>query len=483
MKNEFGIFTSDIQSFQTLNSGYNFSNIEENNITYSSVDLSGSFSHINTGETDVIKFGFYVSANESELNSNSIKVQTGTDLIISLSNLNHNTKYYYQAFIKNKFGEFKSNTFNFTTLDATPVFNFNLPSSNINLSEVSPTIDIQIKDQTDINSLIINYIRTNDGYSKDLNFLNEVDNNYNGGEQSFTINELLPKTTYLLKIILKNDYSEYESNEYSFTTLDDTPSVTYSVNKSGDNSVDVVANFTTPDGASINRAFIEYKNQEQGNYNRIELALNDNNLNIDNLIQGPQYDFKLTIQNEWNTYSYNEYLNLDVTYEVGDEMFGGVIVYIDGSGYHGIVAAKMEDIRKLKWSTNKDLEEGFDLLNSSIFKDGKINTQIIVDYFNTTQWNAPAAEYCNNFSSGGYANWYLPSSEELKFNSKIIQKNMYEKYGAEFIREHNLLWTSNEDTSLSYRSIAKLYNGCSGVNCTNAQFKDSEVSVLPIRRF
>jgi len=83
-------------------------------------------------------------------------------------------------------------------------------------------------------------------------------------------------------------------------------------------------------------------------------------------------------------------------------MFGGVIVYIDVSGYHGIVVSKMEDIRKLKWSTNRDLEEGFDILNSGVFKDGRVNTEIIVDYFNTTQWKVPVVEYCNNFSSGGY---------------------------------------------------------------------------------
>jgi len=465
VKNEFGVFTSDIQSFQTLNSGYNFSNMEESNLTYSSVDLSGSFSHINTEETDVIEFGFYVSANESELNSNSIKVQTGTDLIISLSNLNHNTKYYYQAFIKNKFGEFKSNTFNFTTLDATPVFNFDLPSNNINLSEVSPTIDIQIKDQTDINSLIINYIRTNDGYSKDLNFLNEVDNNYEGGEQSFTINELLPKTTYLLKIILKNDYGEYESNEYSFTTLDDTPSVTYSVNKSEDNSVDVVANFTALDGASINRAFIEYKNQEQSSYNRIELAVDDNNLNIDNLIQGPQYDFKLTIQNEWNTYSYNEYLSLDVTYEVGDEMFGGIIVDIDESGYHGIIMAKSSFIVSRVWSTNYHKFDNY----ATQYKmgKGKEDSKIILEHYNSVSDSAPAFEYCENIVISGYDDWYLPSIKELTTGSRVLN-----------ITDLGRFWSSTEDPNSFERAYRLISTATIQPND-----KKSEELVLPFRQF
>jgi hypothetical protein len=280
-------------------------------------------------------------------------------------------------------------------------------------------------------------------------------------------------------MLLQNDYGEFESSEYTFTTLNDTPSVTYTVNKSGDNSVDVVANFSTPEGASISRAFLEYKNQEENSYKSIELSIDiDNSITINELVQGPQYDYKLTVQNEWNTYSFNKYLNLDVTYAVGDEIFGGHIVYIDASGYHGIVAAKMEDIRRLKWSTTRDLEEDFELSS-----DGENNTQIILNYYNNTQWSAPAAEYCNNFVSQGYDDWYLASVDEFSFNGKIIQKNMYEKYGGDFIREYNVLWTSNVDSVLSSRAKAALYNGCSN-NCVRGQFKDdSEIGVLPIRQF
>ena len=480
--NQYGTFKSEVQSFETLNSGYNFSNINDGDISYSTVELNGEFSHINSAQIDITEFGFYFSVNESELNSYPIKVQSGSELTLFINNLNHNTKYYYQAFVKNKFGEFKSSIFNFSTLDATPIFNYSLLSGNIKLSEVNPSLDIQIKDQTDINSLIIEYTRVNDGYSKELNFLNEVDSDYTGGEKSFTISQLLPKTTYSLKMLLQNDYGEFESSEYSFTTLNDTPTVTYSVNKSGDNSVDVVANFITPEDASISRAFLEYKNQDESSYKSIELSLDSNSIIINELVQGPQYDYKLTIQNEWNTYSFNEYLNLDITYAVGDEMFGGLIVYIDASGYHGIVAAKMEDIRRKKWSTNKDAEEDFDLSNSSQFSEGEVNTQIILNYYDNSQWNAPAAEYCNNFVSQGYNDWYLASADEFSFNGKIIQKGMYEKYGAEFLREYNILWTSNTDSALDSRSIAALYNGCAN-DCYRGQFKDSEIGVLPIRQF
>ena len=463
--NQYGTFKSEIQSFETLKSGYNFSNINDGNISYSTVELNGEFSHINSVQTEITEFGFYFSINENELNSNPVKVESGSELTLSIDNLNHNTKYYYQAFIKNKFGEFKSSVFNFSTLDATPVFNYNLPSTNIKISEINPTIDIQIKDQTDVNSLVINYTRLNDGYSKDLNFLNDVDSNYNGGEKTFTINQLLPKTSYSLKMILRNDFGEFESNEYIFTTLDDTPSVSYSVEKSGDNSVNIFANFTNPDDAPLTRTRLEYKHQEENSYRSVELSIDNNNFSLNELVQGPQYDFKLIVENEWNTYTYNKYLSLDVTYEIGDEMFGGIIVDIDQSGYHGIIMAKSSFIVSRAWSTNyhkfgtysKDYEMG----------RGKKVSKIILDYYNSVSDSAPAFEYCENIVISGYDDWYLPSAKEFIVGNRLLNVTNLGRF-----------WTSTEDPNTS----EKAYRVISTATMQPYDKKTEEL-VLPFRQF
>jgi len=490
--NQYGTYTSDVMSFQTVDSGYNFSNITENDIQYSSVDLNGSYSHINSEQVDVSEFGFYVSMNENNLTSNPIKVQSGIDLKISISDLNHNAKYYYQAFVKNEFGEFKSSIFNFSTLDATPIFNYNLSSTNIQLSEVNPTLDIQIKDRTDVNSLILTYTRVSDGYSKEFNFLNEVDSDYNGGEKSFIISQLLPKTTYSLKMLLRNDYGEFESNEYTFTTLNDTPSITYSVNKSGDNSVDVVANFSTPDGASISRAFLEYKNQEESSYKSIELSVDNNNISINDLIQGPQYDYKLTIQNEWNTYTNNEYLTLPVTYKLGDEMFGGYIVSIDNTGYHGIIVSAPNNWVKRTWSTdNSRINLKGD--TSPYYANGKETSEKIFNHYKNLDETSPALDYCYDFSVDGYNDWYLSSYDEMKAIDTYIRANNLAGLSYSYLLTSpttgaGLIWTSNntvdsntlEDDSSISQAVRRYYNGNQNFFLTSRQV---ESTVIPIRQF
>ena len=494
VRNQYGTFTSDVKTFKTIDSGYNFTNINESNISYSSIDLSSSFGHINSGQVEVIELGFYLSSNQNQLASNPIKVQSGSELSLSVIELNHNTKYYYQAFIRNKFGEFKSSVFNFSTLDATPIFNYSLVSSNIKLSEVSPTLDIQIKDQTDINSLIIEYTRVNDGYSKELNFLNEVDSDYTGGEKSFTISQLLPKTTYSLKMLLQNDYGEFESNEYSFTTLNDTPSVTYTVNKSGDNSVDVVANFTIPDGAPLSRAFLEYKNQDESSYKSIELSLDSNSISINELVQGPQYDYKLTIQNEWNTYTFSEFIILPVTYKIGDEMFGGIIADIDNSGYHGIIVTKREYWKQKLWSTDR-VELDLDLEDRNYYKDGKFNTDYIVNFYSDTNESAPAVEYCSNLSLSGYTDWYLPSSVELVqilgfFQLDVNEGTSHYKPFAGLSRVDGYSWASNVwDKTQQNENYFKLASAWQyGANCSSSTgcwgTRDVDFFwAIPIRKF
>lgn len=60
---------------------------------------------------------------------------------------------------------------------------------------------------------------------------------------------------------------------------------------------------------------------------------------------------------------------------------------------------------------------------------------------------------------------------------------MYEKYGSEFLREYNVLWTSNEDRDISSRALRIEYNGCHANFCVTGANKEDKFGVLPIRFF
>ena len=108
------------------------------------------------------------------------------------------------------------------------------------------------------------------------------------------------------------------------------------------------------------------------------------------------------------------------------------------------------------------------------------NTKKILEYYSKISATAPAAEYCDDFSSGGFSDWYLPSAKELS----IIKPKLWDKYGSSVMSTIDLNWTSNTHGSISYMAASRYYNGCSGsAGCDPNQPKDSELYVIPIRKF
>ncbi|MFA6468912.1 MAG: hypothetical protein WCW35_08430 [Bacteroidota bacterium] len=100
-------------------------------------------------------------------------------------------------------------------------------------------------------------------------------------------------------------------------------------------------------------------------------------------------------------------------YSVGDTALGGVVVYVDATGWHGLVAAQTDEtigeIVVMPWSLNYN----YNALNASPdgLYSGYNNTNNIVFY--NQQSGIYAAYYCYLKTSGGYTDWYLPSKYEL----------------------------------------------------------------------
>ena len=169
---------------------------------------------------------------------------------------------------------------------------------------------------------------------------------------------------------------------------------------------------------------------------------------------------------EWNTYTYNKYLTLPVSYKIGDEMFGGIIVEIDESGYHGVIIADISFGVDLIWSTD------YHNFKSWVSQDynGKENSEMVLDYYSSISESAPAFEYCDNIVIFGYNDWYLPSFKELGMASRLLN------LGGNRVP----FWTSSEAPltfagEKAYRLI--------DTGTFQPSDKQSEAKVIPFREF
>jgi hypothetical protein len=95
---------------------------------------------------------------------------------------------------------------------------------------------------------------------------------------------------------------------------------------------------------------------------------------------------------------------------IGDSYQGGIIFWIDASGQHGLIAATADQSAGVRWYAEI-------YMNTVAYADGvgagKANTAIIIAKQGYGDGGTYAARICNEYQSGGYGDWYLPSEYEL----------------------------------------------------------------------
>ena len=97
------------------------------------------------------------------------------------------------------------------------------------------------------------------------------------------------------------------------------------------------------------------------------------------------------------------------TFHIGDSYGGGIIFYINGTGKHGLIADITDtNYRMIKWGDSYFLNTG---ATGTAVGTGAENTKKIIAV-QGTKYNY-AALVCANYRGGGYADWFLPSKDEL----------------------------------------------------------------------
>jgi hypothetical protein len=151
------------------------------------------------------------------------------------------------------------------------------------------------------------------------------------------------------------------------------------------------------------------------------------------------------------------------TYTVGQHAQGGIVIWVDDSGQHGIVAAPQDvplpslpppigGIQGIHWGYNPNDPYGVALAIRSGIYDGEANTEAIVKKFG---WAGNAAFFCSQMNFNKYGGWYLPSLNELKvmYENKHFLTEIYTEF-----KPTCYYWSSTE-TSPNEAALVNLFDG------------------------
>jgi hypothetical protein len=132
---------------------------------------------------------------------------------------------------------------------------------------------------------------------------------------------------------------------------------------------------------------------------------------------------------------------------IGEFYQGGVTFYLDETGQHGFIAA-LSDLPDASWGC--DSVAG--MIDTFRLGTGQANTTAII---NSCEGIDIAARLCNNYVSGGYDDWYLPSATALHrmFTQMSIINNTALRNGGDNIIK-DLYWSSNSFVVSSPKATA-----------------------------
>ena len=159
---------------------------------------------------------------------------------------------------------------------------------------------------------------------------------------------------------------------------------------------------------------------------------------------------------------------------IGDFYEGGVVFYVDGTGFHGLVCAVSDQSAGAEWGCMGTLvgADGDD------FGTGMQNT-IDIEAGCTT--SGTAADLVTNLTLNTYSDWFLPSEGEISYmglNKSMINVTALENGGNSFAESN--YWCSTEENN--NRGIVLSFHTSSNTGYT-APEKNTNHAVRAVRAF
>ncbi|MBK6338441.1 MAG: DUF1566 domain-containing protein [Bacteroidetes bacterium] len=195
----------------------------------------------------------------------------------------------------------------------------------------------------------------------------------------------------------------------------------------------------------------------------VDEKTNDFEVIVNNLMPNTSYYLKAFAKNI-NGIGYGNEQNIKtLSFSIGDKFGGGVVFYIFPSGQHGLIASQFDANIGTDWgcfgtAIPNAQNEGIGF--------GKANSKAILQNCATPNI---AARICDNYTLGGFEDWYLPSKDELNamYNAKDLVGGFSDYY----------YWSSTESRTY-YAWIQAFLGGTQGT-----QVKSSQYRVRAIRDF
>lgn len=469
------------------------------NINYNSVSVSGQITPSECN-SEVISQGFLISKSElPTLTDYTKKINTsGNSFQKDVEGLELNTTYYVRSFFINNDGEFYSAQKSFKTFQLEVVFeNF---SEFVSFTEVSVKADFKFKEGSGFNDI-----------NKGVIFNNQtiIDDDSNNSIQAVN-KEYSQNSVFSYKFFIETPLGNFESQLFSGKTT--SAGADFSDFKAENISyryADISLKYnnhyegkelTTQKGFIIEVENSPYKTTYYSNDPDGQITMS-----IDTLYANRNHKITAFITNPYGgAGSFIEFDTEKTPYRVGtlEPDQGGMVSWIDYTGWRGIVVAPKQIYKKLKWTDQ--LDSSNDLIlpwKTSIDKsEGVNNTNRIINYYSVlSNASAPAAQYVYDLEYSNYNDWHLPTYSEFRIVIEGIKRfwlrdgtNKYYDPDSDYYLpdlnnpgkthdEYTRFWTSSTNSYDSNKAWSRqLYTGN---DSQIEQEKTKEHWVMPIRRF
>ena len=157
---------------------------------------------------------------------------------------------------------------------------------------------------------------------------------------------------------------------------------------------------------------------------------------------------------------------------VGMQYGGGIIIFVDSSGQHGLIAAPADVASAVLFEAAPNELTVF----APSYWDGANNTDILVNGAGSAH-GFTAAIAADSYAGGGYNDWYLPAAFELEI---MLNANLPLIYSNAQVNLGEFYWSSTEDPSAGGFNALRGRNNTLFIETTS---EANTANVRPIRAF